>query len=127
MIERRLIIRKRVKIPMRISFFEEEEKDTPLIQLEGDIRDITINGIGLEVKVRSHKIWEKLKDFDPKVEKDFYLHLEILSSEKKIAAYGTAAWCLVTDSEKKELRIGIFLNQMDANSSEEWYRFVEKL
>jgi hypothetical protein len=112
---------------MRISLFKEEERDTPLIQLEGDIRDITINGIGLEVKVRSHELWEKLKDFDPISEKDFYLHLEILSTEKKFVAYGTAVWCLVTNSEKRELRIGIFLNQMDANNREEWYRFVEKL
>lgn len=125
--ERRQAIRKQVKIPMRISLFEEKERDTPLIQMEGDIRDITMNGIGLEVKVISQELWEKLKDFDPMTGKDFYLHLEVLSSDKKLVAYGTAIWCLVADSEKRELRIGIFLNQMDANNRAELYRFMEKL
>lgn len=127
MIERRRAIRKRVKIPMKISFFKGEERDTPVLQFEGDIRDITINGIGLEVNVRSHEIWEKVEDFGPLTESDFHLHLEILSTEKKFVAYGTAAWCLVTDSEKKELRLGIFLNQMKAEEREKWYRYVEKI
>ncbi len=126
MIEQRETVRNQVNIPMKISLFEEvEESETP-IQLKGRVKDISINGFGLEVKISSTKIWRKLKDFDSSKGRVFRLHLETLSPEKKLEANGTIACCLVTNSKKKELRIGIFIAHMDARIRWEWYKLVEE-
>jgi hypothetical protein len=126
MIERRKTARKQAKVPMKISLFE-EGKESASVQLEGNTRDIGLNGFGLEIKVRSQEIWEKLKDFTSDTGKVFLLHMEVLSSEKKLVADGTVAWCRITSPEEKEIQIGVFLNRMDAAIREEWHRFVEQL
>ena len=127
MIERRQAVRKQVNIPMKISLFEKKEEYENSIQFEGNAKDISINGFGLEMKISCVEIWEKLRNFTPDTKKSFLLRLEVLASEKKLWANGTIAWCHVTDLEKKELRIGIFLNRMDAIIREEWYQYLDKL
>ncbi len=126
MIEKRISVRKPVMIPAKIALFEEGEGYENSLQMEGNISDVTISGVGLEVKTRSTEAWEKLKDFSSHKGIVFLLRLKIPPYEKKFAVDCTMAWCFVTGLEEKELRMGVYLNQMDTQNHEEWYRFVEK-
>lgn len=125
MIERRKTIRKPVSIPMSISLFVTEGGESKSIQLEGDIRDIAINGVCLEVKIHSNKIWDTLKNYKP--DKIFRMHLEVPSHGHLLVADGTVSWYRVNELENKSLQVGMFLNHMDKETCEEWYRFVKEL
>jgi hypothetical protein len=126
MIERRQASRKRAEIPVKIRLFEEAEGYKASIKLEGNVRDISINGFGLEGNINSAVFWELLKDFTPDTGKVFLLHLEALASDKKLFADGTIIRCHVTDPERKELRIGISINKMDADIRNEWFLLAER-
>jgi hypothetical protein len=125
MLERRKTIRKLVNIPMNISLFETRQGEVTPIQVEGDIVDIAINGLCLEIKVHSDCIWETLKDYTP--DKVFRMHLEVPSHGHKLVADGTVAWCRTNEFENKSIQFGMFLHRMEEATCEEWYCFVEKL
>lgn len=125
MSEQRQEPRKNVRMSMQLFLFKENSmKVDASSEFEGSIRDISNNGVGVEMQIDSDEIWEQLTNFDEEAEERLYVHLDVLHPEKNIEIVGTLIWCLVTDMENKRLRMGILLNQMDTESLEKWYRFV---
>ncbi len=125
MSEHRQEPRKNVRMSMQLFLFNENSmKVDASSQLEGSIRDISNNGVGVELQIDSDEIWEKLKNFDENAEERLYVHLDVHHPEENIEIVGTLIWCVVTDVENKRLRMGILLDQMDTESLEDWYRFV---
>ena len=125
MSEQRKEPRKNVKIAMQLFLFNETSmKVDASSQLEGNIRDISSNGVGIEMQINSDETWEILINFDEMTQERLFVHLDVFHPKKNIEILGTLIWCLVTDMKKRCVRMGILLNKMDTESLDEWYRFV---
>lgn len=123
MIERRRDDRREANYPVNISLYEIIGEDVKLVQIDAKTQDISMNGLGVDLKISSRQIWEKLNDFSAR--KKFFIDLEFVTPENKVLVSGTIVRCQITSKEKKELRIGVFLKEMNEKIREEWNTFFK--
>ncbi len=116
--------RKKLKIPVRITLYGEGAREV-LVQIECHTKNISMNGLGIEMQIRSADLWEKLNNFTPDSQNTFFIGLNIINPEKEIRLSGTVMWSKVTDFENKELQIGISLQGLDDETLKEWSGIVE--
>jgi hypothetical protein len=123
--EKRREPRKPVNVPVNISLYEVVGVDVNLVQLDAHTKDIAINGLGINIKISSNILWEKLNNFS-RHKNNFFIDLEFVTPEKKIVLSGNIARCQITNEESKELRIGISLKEMTKEIRMEWANFVKE-
>ncbi len=116
--------RKKLKIPVRITLYGEGAREV-LVQIECHTKNISMNGLGIEMQISSADLWEKLNNFTPDSQNTFFIGLNIINPEKEIRLSGNVMWSRVTDFENKELQIGISLQGLDAETRKEWSSIVE--
>jgi hypothetical protein len=121
--ERRREPRKKINIPVNVSLYEIIGADVKVVQMDAYTKDISMKGLGIDLKIRSKEIWEKLNNFSWR--KKFYIDLEFVTPEDKIVLSGTIVRCQITNKEKKELRIGIILKELNEKIREEWDNFFK--
>lgn len=123
MIEKRREARKQLNFPVNITLYEIVGDEVESIRIEAHTKDISMNGLGIDMKIKSYGIWERLNDFSSC--KNFYIDLEFATPKEKVLVSGTIVRCKIINEEKKELQLGIFLKRMNEKIREEWNSFFK--
>jgi hypothetical protein len=126
-VERRKLLRLKSPLPVWFNLYHVLGRHEASRRLGGMISNVSLEGICLETNVvlvdGSHIFSEAMGE-----EKRLRVEIDLPPESERITAMGKVVWYdLSSSSSPYRFRAGVYLTDMDGNSTEIWKRFLKAL
>jgi len=126
-VERRKLLRLKSPLPVWFNLYHVLGRHEASRRLGGMISNVSLKGICLETNVvlvdGSHIFSEAMGE-----EKRLRVEIDLPPESERITAMGKVVWYdLSSSSSPYRFRAGVYLTDMDGNSTEIWQRFLTAL
>ncbi|MFQ6079721.1 MAG: PilZ domain-containing protein [Thermodesulfobacteriota bacterium] len=126
-VERRKLLRLKSPLPVRFSLYHVPGRREASRRLGGMISNVSVEGICLETNVvlvdGSHVFSEAMGE-----EKRLRMEIDLPPESERITAMGKVIWYdLGSSGSPYRFRAGVYLTEMDGNSTEIWKQFLTAL